>query len=442
MALDLAQAQARMIMDDGTQAHDPEYPQRLLEFMRSGWQDKPLEVSTRVEAANYAKRRAQLSAAFPGETLIVATGHEKTRANDTTYSFRPGSDHAWLTGEHDPDAVLVVRPGGAAVLYVRPRSPRDTDELFRDRVYGELWTGRRHTLAEKATELGIETAPLADLPAALDDCAPGRTRVLRGLDPTVDAAVRGNPEREGELATTLAEMRLVKDEWEIAQLVRAVDATVLGFEDVARVLPADRPVPERLLEGVFALRARHDGNGVGYGSIVGAGSHATTLHWTRHDGHTRPGELLLMDMGVQLKRRHSRIPNLVETVKGYAAHERGTLEAVISARNSAMAVQGKGPGNQAAAEGALTQALGRLFALSEAYPDLKANQNFLGLQSELGETEDKIAYARQFYNSSVQTLNSAVQSIPTNLIAGMGGFRVEQYFEAIGGEREDVRVQF
>src|SRR6266498_3628061 len=148
------------------------------------------------------------------------------------------------------------------------------------------------------------------------------------------------------------------------------------------------------------------------------------------------------DIDVQLKQRHDLIPNLVETVKGYAAHERGTLEAVIAARNSAMAVQGKGPGNQAAAEGALTQALGRLFALSEAYPDLKANQNFLGLQSELGETEDKIAYARQFYNSSVQTLNSAVQSIPTNLIAGMGGFRVQQYFEAIGGEREDVRVQF
>jgi len=145
---------------------------------------------------------------------------------------------------------------------------------------------------------------------------------------------------------------------------------------------------------------------------------------------------------VQLKRRHSLIPNLVETVKGYAAHERGTLEAVITARNSAMAVQGQGAGNQAAAEGALTQALGRLFALSEAYPDLKANQNFLGLQSELSETEDKIAYARQFFNSAVQTLNAAVQSIPTNIIAGMGGFRTEQYFEAVGGEREDVRVQF
>src|SRR6266511_2802110 len=191
------------------------------------------------------------------------------------------------------------------VLLPARQRPRVADRRARPRRGSGRQAGRRHTLAEKATELGIETAPLADLPAALDDCAPGRTRVLRGLDPTVDAAVRGNPEREGELATTLAEMRLVKDEWEIAQLVRAVDATVLGFEDVARVLPADRPVPERLLEGVFALRARHDGHGVGYGSIVGAGSHATTLHWTRNDGHTRPGELLLMDMGVESERLYT-----------------------------------------------------------------------------------------------------------------------------------------
>jgi LemA protein len=145
---------------------------------------------------------------------------------------------------------------------------------------------------------------------------------------------------------------------------------------------------------------------------------------------------------VQLKRRHSLIPNLVETVKGYASHERGTFEAVIAARNGAMAAQGQGAGNQAAAEGMLTQALGRLFALAEAYPDLKANRNFLGLQTELRDTEDKIAYARQFFNSAVQSLNAAVQSIPTNIIAGMGGFHPEQYFEAIGDEREDVRVQF
>ena len=145
---------------------------------------------------------------------------------------------------------------------------------------------------------------------------------------------------------------------------------------------------------------------------------------------------------VQLKRRHSLIPNLVETVKGYAAHERGTLDAVIQARNSAMAVSGQGAGQQAAAEGVLTQTLGRLFALAEAYPNLKANQNFIQLQQELGNTEDKIAYARQFYNSAVQSMNSAVQSFPANVIAGMGGFRAEQYFEAAGGERQDVQVRF
>jgi LemA protein len=145
---------------------------------------------------------------------------------------------------------------------------------------------------------------------------------------------------------------------------------------------------------------------------------------------------------VQLKRRHSLIGNLVETVKGYAGHERGTLEAVVQARNTAVQIGGAGAERQAQAEGALTQALGRLFALAEAYPDLKANQNFLALQSELASTEDKIAYARQFYNNAIQTLNASVQSFPTNLIAGMGGFATRPYFEADGAERADVNVRF
>jgi len=146
---------------------------------------------------------------------------------------------------------------------------------------------------------------------------------------------------------------------------------------------------------------------------------------------------------VQLKRRYDLIPNLVETVKGYAAHERGTLEAVVAARGSAInAAQAPGVGDRAAAEGLLTQTLGRLFALAEAYPDLKANENFRALQAELGNTEDKIAYARQFYNSAVQTFNTAVQSVPTNIIAGLGGFRARDFFEAAGGERGPVQVRF
>ena len=145
---------------------------------------------------------------------------------------------------------------------------------------------------------------------------------------------------------------------------------------------------------------------------------------------------------VQLKRRYDLIPNLVETVKGYAAHERGTLDAVVQARNSAVAAAGKGAGTRAQAENALTQTLGRLFALAEAYPNLKANENFMSLQGELSGTEDKIAYARQFYNSAVQTYNTSTQSIPTNIIAGVGGFRARDLFQAMGDERGPVQVRF
>lgn len=146
---------------------------------------------------------------------------------------------------------------------------------------------------------------------------------------------------------------------------------------------------------------------------------------------------------VQLKRRYDLIPNLVETVKGYAAHERGTLEAVVSARGNAIAAaQSPGLADRAEAENMLTQTLGRLFALAEAYPDLKANQNFAALQAELAGTEDKIAYARQFFNSAVQSFNSAVQTLPTNLIAGVGGFRTRDFFQTAGGERGPVQVRF
>ena len=146
------------------------------------------------------------------------------------------------------------------------------------------------------------------------------------------------------------------------------------------------------------------------------------------------------DVDVQLKQRHDLIPNLVETVKGYAAHERGTLEEVVKARNAAMTAQG--PAQQAAAENMLSGALRQLFALSEAYPDLKANQNFLSLQEEITSTEDKIAYSRQFYNDSVLGYNNRIQAFPANLIAGMGNFPPREYFEGDPGEQGPVSVQF
>jgi LemA protein len=143
---------------------------------------------------------------------------------------------------------------------------------------------------------------------------------------------------------------------------------------------------------------------------------------------------------VQLRRRYDLIPNLVETVKGYARHERETFEAVTQARSEAINAQGVAP--QAQAENMLTNALKSLFAVAEAYPELKANQNFLALQEELTSTEGRIAYARQFYNDSVLQLNTKVQTFPSNIIANMFGFREQEYFEADDTSRGPVSVQF
>jgi LemA protein len=143
---------------------------------------------------------------------------------------------------------------------------------------------------------------------------------------------------------------------------------------------------------------------------------------------------------VQLRRRYDLIPNLVETVKGYAAHEKGTFEAVTQAR--ANAINAQGPAAQAAAENMITGALKSLFAVSEAYPDLKANQNFLSLQEELSGTEGRISYARQFYNDAVLRLNTKIQSFPSNILAGMFGFKEHEYFEADDTSRGPVSVQF
>ena len=141
------------------------------------------------------------------------------------------------------------------------------------------------------------------------------------------------------------------------------------------------------------------------------------------------------DIDVQLKQRHDLIPNLVETVKGYAAHERGTLEAVVQARNAAVTAQG--PAQQAAAENALTGALRQIFALQEAYPNLKANENFQQLQGELTDLENKIAASRRFFNNAVQEYNTGIQRFPAALFAGMLGFSEKQFFD-LGTERQTV----
>ncbi|HXH05219.1 MAG TPA: LemA family protein [Vicinamibacterales bacterium] len=148
------------------------------------------------------------------------------------------------------------------------------------------------------------------------------------------------------------------------------------------------------------------------------------------------------DIDVQLKRRYDLVPNVVETVKGYAGHERQALEAVVNARARAVAVQGAGPAERGAAEGALTAALRQLFALAEAYPQLRAVESFTGLQQTLGQIEEAIQNARRYYNAVVRDLNTRIHQFPSNLVAGLFGFRPREFFEIPDAERQAPRVSF
>ena len=322
-----------------TASHDLPVPERLAEFMRTGWAEPVAEGLQPLDSAPFAAaRRAALAARFPDETLVVPSGTAKVRANDSTFEFRPGSDLAWLTTCYESDAVLVTGPD-ASTLYLRLRASRQTDEFFRSRG-GELWVGRRRSAADWTTLLGVECAPLDGLEKALGELDPASTRVLRGYDEGVDAAVATTDDglRDGELASALSELRLVKDEWEVTQLQDAVDATIRGFADVVRALPADRESSERLVDGVFGLRARHDGNAVGYGTIAAAGAHACTLHWWRNDGVCRPGELLLLDAGVE--NRHLYTADITRTVPvngRFSPVQRRVYEVVLAAQEAGIA---------------------------------------------------------------------------------------------------------
>ena len=325
-----------------TVAHDESAPQALLDFMVTDWAPRSGSPASIDAAEHFRARRETLSRRFPNDVLIVPTGHAKVRANDTTFRFRPGTDFYYLTGNLEPDCVLVMTPktggGHVCALFVEPNPGKTDSTFFTDRAKGELWVGPRLGVPESATRFGLPTRGLPELASTLAAIASGRpgTRVLRGIDAQIDAALPLVAERDAAFAAALSEMRLIKDAYEIEQLEIAIESTRRGFEDVVRALPASKT--ERYVEGVFGLRARVEGNDVGYGTIAASGAHACILHWTENDGALHPGDLLLLDAGVEANTLYTADVTRTIPIDGtFSREQREIYELVLAAQDAGFA---------------------------------------------------------------------------------------------------------
>jgi Xaa-Pro aminopeptidase len=319
--------------------HRPPIPRVLVEHMTSHWAPHDPSPEAHPAVANFAARRDELGTHFNDCTLVVPTGNPKVRANDTDYRFRAGTDFFYLTGCQEPDAVLVISPsaaGSRSTLYVAARRDFSTHDFFTDARYGELWVGPRRGVDECATYYGIETAPLERLEKDLASLTATRVLSVRGFDATVDSLVASGPDDE-RLLTELSEMRLVKDDYEIAQLQEAISHTVKGFEDVVRALPQAIGRGERVIEGVFNLRARVEGNDVGYDTIAATGAHSTVLHWMRNDGAVHDGDLLLLDAGVECHQLYTADVTRTMPINGtFSPAQRRVYELVLAAQQAAL----------------------------------------------------------------------------------------------------------
>jgi Xaa-Pro aminopeptidase len=327
-------------------------------YISSDWAERPDVAPAPREQADFAaSRRAALSRTFAGKRLIVPAGAAKTRSNDTDYAYRAHSAFAHLTGwgsDSVAGSVLVLEPtpsGHDATLYFREAAGRDSDEFYANPEIGEFWTGPRPSLVHVAADLGLPTADLGGF-AAVIDAVDADTLIVRDADRDVTDSVDGRRllaadteslENDGDadLARELSEMRLVKDAYEIEQMRRAVAATKQGFDDVIDDLPAitahDRG--ERLVEGTFNRRARAEGNAVGYDTIAASGPHACVLHWTRNDGPVVPGDLILLDAGIELDSLYTADITRTLPVSGHFTEvQRRVYEAVREAADAAFAI--------------------------------------------------------------------------------------------------------
>jgi Xaa-Pro aminopeptidase len=342
------------------------------QYISQGWADRPaVTPGLREQAAFAAARRDRISALHPAARLVIPAGPAKQRSNDTDYAYRAHSAFAHLTGwgsDTVPGSVLILEPrpdvdgapgGHDAIVYFREAAGRDSDEFYANPEIGEFWTGPRPSAADVAGELGLATRGLGELEAILDRID-AQTVIVREADaaltdrvdaqrllldaessPDAEAASTDLAERDATLARDLSELRLVKDDFELAQLRIAVSATQKGFDDVIADLPqiVAHERGERLVEGAFNRRARAEGNTVGYDTIAASGPHACILHWTRNDGPVLPGDLILIDAGVELESYYTADITRTLPVSGtFTEVQRRVYEAVREAADAAFAI--------------------------------------------------------------------------------------------------------
>ncbi len=328
------------------------------DFISSGWADRVETPPAPREQAIFASdRRARISALHPGKQLVIPAGAAKVRSNDTDYPYRAHSAFAHLTGwgsDAVAGSVLVLEPtadGHTATLYFREAAGRDSSEFYANSDVGEFWTGPRPSLAHVAADLGLATRGLQDFAAVLDSIT-ADTLVLRDGDRDLTDQIDGRrlltadtdtlaTQGDTDLARDLSELRLVKDGYEVAQMRLAVDATKQGFDDVISDLPSivAHTRGERLVEGTFNRRARAEGNTVGYDTIAASGPHACILHWTRNDGAVVPGDLILVDAGIELDSYYTADITRTLPINGvFSPIQRQVYEAVREAADAAFAI--------------------------------------------------------------------------------------------------------
>jgi Xaa-Pro aminopeptidase len=305
--------------------------EQFMKYIGSGWAERDDRLPKVDAVAPYAaKRRASVAKAFKGKVVVIAAGDMKQRSNDTDYRFRPHSAFAHLTGwgaQTVPGSYLVIdaRKGVKSTLFFRETAGHDTDEFFANSAIGEFWVGSRPSLKQVSALLDIKTKSVLKFDAFIKEFK--KKEVV-----TLDNA---------ELAEFVSELRLVKDEYEIKEMRKAVAASVEGFKSVVRNLDRaiKHPRGERIVEGAFFAEARANGNELGYDTIAAAGEHACTLHWIINDGKVRPGELLLLDAGVEVDSLYTADVTRTLPINGkFNATQEMIYEAVREAADAAFAI--------------------------------------------------------------------------------------------------------